>query len=134
MHFAARLHVVLVLVMALGLVLTPQVVALTNTQSATSTSAVANVTTQIVATTDTQPTTPSGTVAATAKHNKPLYNKASVILLAGFFVLLNLITVTGLYFLWLEGRDQTGAVEETRATREVVEELELTDRLTWGRS
>ena len=112
MYFAARLHVILILVMALGLV----------------------VMTQPVPATETQPPTPSSTVGDTAKHDEILHDKASVILISGYFILLNIIIVVGLCLVWFEGRDTGGAVEETRDAREVVEEFELTDRLTWGRS
>ena len=112
MHFAARIHVILILVMALGLVVTTQPVPATNTQ----------------------PATPSSTVGGTAKHDKPLSDTTSVILISGFFILLNIITLTALCLLWFQGRDTGEAVEETRDTREIVEEFELTNRLTWGRS
>ena len=134
MHFAARLHVILILVMALGLVVTTQPVPANNTQPAAPSSAVPNVTTQTIPATDTQPVTPSSTVADTAKHDEPLYHKDSVILISGFLILINIITLTALCLAWFEGRDTRGAEEETRDTREVVEEFGLTDRLTWGRS
>ena len=134
MHFAARLHVILILVMTLSHVVMTQAVPATNTQLATLSSTVPNVTTHIIPATDTQPATPSATVEDTAKHDQPLYDKTSVIWFAGFFLLADLIIVVNLCFVWLEGRDTRGAEDETRNPREVVEELELTDRLTWGRS
>ena len=112
MHFAARNHVVLILVMALGLVVTTHPVLAINTQ----------------------PATPSSTIGDTAKHDEPLYDKISVILISGVLVLLIIIIITAMCLLWFEGSDTSGAVEETRDTREIVEEFELSDRLTWGRS
>ena len=134
MHFAPRFHVILILVMVLGLVVTTQPVAPANTQPATSSSAVPNVTTQPVSAIDTQLATPSSTVGDTAKHHEPLYDKTSLILMVGFLILLNIITVTGICLTYFEGRDTGGAVEETRDTREILEKIELTDRLTFGRS
>lgn len=133
MYLAAHLHVILILVMALSLVVTTQAVPANNTQLATPSSAVPNITTHIVQATDTQPATPSNTVEDTAKHDGPLYNKTSVILFSGFFILADILIVVALCLLWFEGRDTRGAEEETRDTRDAVEELELTDRLTWGR-
>lgn len=112
MHFAARNHVILILVMALGLV----------------------VTTHSVPAINTQPATPSSTVGDTAKHDEPLFDKTSVMIFSGCFALLIIIMVTAMCLLCFEGSDTSGAVEETRDTREIVEEFELSDRLTWGRS
>ena len=112
MYPAARIQVILIIVMALSLV----------------------VTIQAVPATDTQTTNPSNTVEDTANHDGPFYNKTSIILFSGFFILADILIVVALCLLWLEGRDTRGAAQETRDTRETVEELELTDRLTWGRS
>ena len=120
--------------MVLGLVVTTQPVPATNTAPTTPSSAVPNVTTQSVPATDTQLATPSSTVGDTAKQHKPLYDKTSLILFSGFLILLNIITVAGICLTCFEGRDTGGAVEETRDAREILEEIELTDRLTFGRS
>ena len=70
-----------------------------------------------------------------------LHVKPGILIISGFFIILNLFVLVWGFFIWREwrewreerAREARGGVQERRTTREVVEELELTDRITWGR-